>query len=145
MPNIALLLRQEITRLARKELRANTEGLKKAVATYRSEIASLKRRIEVLESQVKRTARIVARAQPVAREEASETRHRFSAKGLANHRKRLGLSAADYGALLGASALSVYKWEAGQARPRARYLPAIAAVRKMGRREAAARLEKLAS
>lgn len=144
MPNIALLLKEEITRLARKELRANTEGLKKAVATYRSEIATLKRRVEVLERQAKRTAKVVARAQP-ATPEPTEARHRFSAKGLATHRKRLGLSAADYGALLGASALSVYKWEAGQSRPRARYLPAIAAVRKMGKREVAARLEEIAS
>lgn len=143
MPNIAALLREEITRLARKELRSNTESLKKAVAGYRSEIASLKRRIDTLERQAKRTAKVVARVQPV-QESNGDTKHRFSAKGLATHRQRLGLSAADYGALLGVSSLSVYKWESGQARPRARYLPAIAAVRSMGKREAAARLSEMA-
>lgn len=143
MPNIAALLREEITRLARKELRSNTESLKKAVAGYRSEIASLKRRIDTLERQAKRTAKVVARVQPV-QESNGDTKHRFSAKGLATHRQRLGLSAADYGALLGVSSLSVYKWESGQARPRAKYLPAIAAVRSMGKREAAARLSEMA-
>lgn len=143
MPNIAAILREEITRLARKELRSNTESLKKAVAGYRSEIASLKRRIDTLERQAKRTAKVVARVQPV-QESNGDTKHRFSAKGLATHRQRLGLSAADYGALLGVSSLSVYKWESGQARPRARYLPAIAAVRSMGKREAAARLSEMA-
>ena len=141
MPNIASLLKEEITRLARKELRANTESLKKAVASYRSEIAALKRRVETLERQAKRTAKVVSRLQPEPPE--SDAQHRFSAKGLATHRQRLGLSAADYGALLGVSALSVYKWEGGRVHPRASYLPAIAAVRSMGKREAAARLEQL--
>jgi DNA-binding transcriptional regulator YiaG len=74
----------------------------------------------------------------------SESKHRFSAKWLATHRQRLGLSAAGYGALLRVSALTVYKWEGGQARPRDRYLPAIAAAKGLGKREAAARLEQVA-
>jgi len=139
MPNIAVALRDEIARLARKELRSSTESLKKAVATYRSEIAALKRRVDLLERQAKRSARVIASVKPV-QDDAANATHRFSAKGLATHRQRLGLSAADYGALLGVSSLSVYKWESGQARPRAKYLPAIAAVRSMGKREAAARL-----
>ncbi len=141
MPNIASLLKEEITRLARKELKSNTESLKKAVSSYRAEIAALKRRVDTLERQAKKTAKVVSRVQPEAPE--SDTRHRFSAKGLATHRQRLGLSAAEYGALLGVSALSVYKWEGGQVRPRASYLPAIAAVRGLGKREAAARLKQL--
>jgi len=142
MPNIATVLKEEITRLARKELRANTETLKKAVATYRSEIAALKRRVEQLERQSKRTAKVVSKAVTNApQEDASNLR--FRVDGFKAHRERLGLSAADYAKLLGVSALSVYKWEGGQARPRAKYLPAIAAVRKMGKREAAARLEEL--
>jgi DNA-binding transcriptional regulator YiaG len=143
MPNIATVLKEEITRLARKELRANMETLKKAVTTYRSEIAALKRRVEQLERQCKRTAKVVSKA--VAHEPQQEaTNLRFRVDGFKAHRERLGLSAADYAKLIGVSALSVYKWEGGQARPRARYLPAIAAVRKMGKREAAARLEQLA-
>ena len=143
MPNIATVLREEITRLARKELRANTETLKKAVTTYRSEIAALKRRVEQLERQSKRTAKVVSKA--VANEPGQEaTNLRFRVDGFKAHRERLGLSVADYAKLIGVSALSVYKWEGGQARPRARYLPAIAAVRNMGKREVAARLEQLA-
>ena len=46
MPNIASVLKEEVVRLARKELKAATEGLKKAVAAHRSEIAALKRRFE---------------------------------------------------------------------------------------------------
>ena len=65
---------------------------------------------------------------------------RFSGKGLAAQRKRLGLSAAEMGTLLGCSGQSVYKWEHGTTRPRASQMPAIAALRNMGKKEAAAKL-----
>lgn len=142
--NIAAVLKSEIVRLARKELRNETQALKKAASNHRSEIAALKRRVQVLERLVRREAKA---AQPQGRGTEvrdAETRVlRFSAKGLAGQRKRLGLSASDLGLLVGASGQSVYNWESGQVRPRAAQLPAIAALRKMGRREVAARLETL--
>jgi len=142
MPNIASVLKEEIARLARKELRANTESLKKAVSTYRSEIAALKRRIEHLERQQKQTAKRMP-APKTLEDAGSDGQHRWRAAGFAQHRKRLGLSAVDCGKLLGVSALTVYKWEGGQARPRAKYLPAISALRTLGKREAGARLAEL--
>lgn len=143
MPNIASVLKTEIQRLARKELRENTESLKKAVATYRSEIAALKRRVSQLERQAKKSAKAPP-AKPLENGE-SDVQHRWRAAGFAQHRKRLGLSAREMGLLLDASALSVYKWESGQAKPRAKHLEAIAAVRKIGKREATRRLEQLAA
>ena len=56
-------------------------------------------------------------------------------------RARLGLSAREMAQLLCVSQLSVYKWEQGKARPRAKQLAAIASVRKMGKREVAAKLK----
>ena len=69
------------------------------------------------------------------------TKIRFSAKSLIAQRRRLGLSAAAMARLLGVSALSVYKWESGNTRPRAKQIEAIAALRSMGKREVAQRLE----
>lgn len=142
MPNIASLLKSEIQRVARKELRAETQPLKKSVAQYRSQIAQLKRRIQALEQLVRRQARGSGRAAAASEADADEggPSLRFSAKGLATQRKRLGLSAASVAKILGVSALSVYKWESGKTRPRARQLEAIASLRKMGKREAQARL-----
>lgn len=143
MPNIASVLKDEISRLARKEVRSETDSLKKASAQYRSQIAALKRRIEQLERQLKRTAKSVPTKAP--EDDSSDGTLRFRAAGFAQHRKRLGLSAREMGLLLNASSLSVYKWEQGQARPRPKHLEAIAAVRKMGKREATKRLEELAA
>ena len=51
MPNIASVLKDEILRLARKEVRRELEGLKKASAQYRSDIAALKRQVIALASK----------------------------------------------------------------------------------------------
>jgi DNA-binding transcriptional regulator YiaG len=61
---------------------------------------------------------------------------RFSPDSVAAHRERLELSAADYGELVGVSALTVYNWEKGKTRPRREQIEALAAVRRMGKREA---------
>ncbi len=141
MPNIASILKSEISRVARKELRGETQALKKSNAQYRTQIAELKRRLQSLEQQVKRLGKVTAKAAPAAKEESSTPSMRFSAKGFAAQRQRLGLSAAALAKILGVSQLSVYKWEGGKARPRAKQLEAIATLRTMGKREANARLE----
>ncbi len=145
MANIASLLKTEISRVARKEVRADTLGLKKAVGVYRTEIAALKRRAQALEGELRRLSKGQAKAVPVEvpAPPACAQKLRFTAKGLASQRRRLGLSAQDCGLLVGASGQSIYNWEEGKARPRAKHLPAIAALRGMGKKEAAARLASL--
>ena len=143
MPNIATVLKGEIARVARKEARGETLGLKKAVGAFRAQIAELKRRTQALEQEVRRLSRASAKAAPVEGKDAPAHKLRFSAKGLASQRRRLALSAEDCGLLLGASGQSIYNWEQGKARPQARHLPAIVALRSMGKRDAAARLASL--
>ena len=65
---------------------------------------------------------------------------RFSATRLVAQRSKMGISAREFGLLVGATAQSVYKWEAGEARQHAKYLSAIAALRGVGKREIDARL-----
>lgn len=140
MPNIAAALKEEISRLTRKELRSNTESLKKAVASYRSEIAALKRRMQAMERQL---AKVKKQGPAAAQEQDNEGPSlRFRPEGLKKHRQRLGLSAAEVAKILGCSALSVYKWESGKTRPRAKQLEALAQLRTMGKKEAAKRLEE---
>lgn len=82
---------------------------------------------------------------PAERADASDGPSlRFRPDGLKKHRERLGLSAAQAGQIMGVSALSVYKWESGKTRPRAKQLQAIAHLRTLGKREATHRLEQLA-
>ena len=140
MPNIAAVFKGEIARVARKEIRSQNEELKKASAQYRSQIAALRRRLEQMERQLRKLGKGAGRAAAAEPKEEGSTNLRFSAKRFAAQRSKLGLSAADFAKLLGVSGQSVYKWEMGKARPRAAQLAAIAALRGIGKREAAARL-----
>jgi DNA-binding transcriptional regulator YiaG len=135
MPNIASVLKSEITRIARKEIRAEVEGLKKSVSAHRTEIAALKRRAQALEQELKRLHKSSPKPAPAPNGEAGK-KLRFSAKRLAAQRQRLGLSAEAVGLLVGASGQSVYNWEAGKARPRASHLAAIAALRGLSKTQA---------
>ena len=143
MPNFASIMKEEVVRLARKELRSETEGLKKASSQYRSDIAALKRRLGALEKQLSHFEKKSKGSQKL--EASAETAPvRFSAKGLASQTQRLGLAAAEMGLLLGVSAQTIYNWEAGKSRPRQQQLAAIAALRGLGKRQVKARLTELA-
>ena len=141
MPNIASVLKEEIARVARKEVRSETETLKKTSGQYRSDIAALKRRVVALEKLVASLGKTKPSA-PKSPEQSSPMR--YSAKGLIAQRQRLGLSGPEMALLLGVSAQTVYNWEAGKSRPRQQQMMAIAAVREMGRREATTRLAEIA-
>jgi len=117
------------------------DPLRKASAGYRREIAELKRQVASLQRD-RRTASKSPRAQSQTQDDAKK-RARFVPKGLKSLRARLGLSAADFGLLVGASGQSVYNWEAGKAIPRQSQQAALATVRGLGKREAMKKLETL--
>ena len=143
MPNIAVTLRQEITRLARKEIKREARVLRKASAQYRRLIAELRRETRRLRSDVLRFALQAGRDAPPGALDADSKRVRFSAKSVIAQRKRLGLSAADYGKLVGVTGHTIYKWEHGASRPRRAQINALASFRTLGKREAVARLERI--
>jgi DNA-binding transcriptional regulator YiaG len=143
MANIASVLKSEISRIARKEVRAETLGLKKAVGVYRAEIAALKKRTQALEAELRRLGKAQAKAAPVEAQAQPAPKPRFSAKSLASQRRRLGLSVRECALLLGTSEQSIYNWEDGKSRPLARHLPTIAALRTLSKKDAAARLALL--
>ena len=110
----------------------------------------LKRRTSQVEKALKALARTASRgAQSPGRSVepaeggAEAGQFRFRAQGMANNRKRLGLSAEDFGLLVGATGQSVYSWERGKSKPRPKNLVAIAALRGIGKLEVAALLEPL--
>jgi DNA-binding transcriptional regulator YiaG len=144
MPNIASILKQEFSRVARKELRRETAALRNSSATYRREIAALKRRVAELERRARATTRSAAPSVAhVANDSSIPEGSRFSAKGLAGHRKRLGLSAGDVALLLGVSAQTIYNWESGNARPHRKFLPTLLALRTVGKKQTLAHLEEV--
>ncbi len=140
MPNLGALLKEEIVRLSRREIRKQTAGLQKTSASYRRDIAAAKRRLAVLERAFKQAEKTIARTAPASASAPANAHMRFVAKGFKSLRQRLGLSAAQIGKLLGVSEQSIYNWESKKATPRRSQLPAIAELRGLGKREAMSRL-----
>ena len=143
MPNIGAVLREEISRLSRRESRSQVDTTKKATAQHRRDIAVLKRQVAQLQRQVALLSRKVLGAPPAVSSGPTAKRVRFVAKGLRSQRNRLGLSQTDLGTLLGVSAQSIYNWESESARPRNEQLAKLAALRGIGKREAGERLKQL--
>ena len=144
MSNLAAALKEEICRLARKEVKSQVGSTKQAVSQHRRDIAALKRQVQ---EQKKKIAFLEAQerkrvAEPPSSKGDAEN-VRFSSRSVKAQRDRLRISAKDYGLLVGVSGLTIYNWEQGKSRPRQAQLAALAALRGIGKREALARLELL--
>lgn len=105
-------------------------------------LKKLKDAAAALERQVidlERKAAMLAKRPPAEVNNALATLpdrpNRFVAKGLRALRARLGLSAAQLAALLGASEQSAYNWKAKKAVPRKELLAAIIDLRSIGKRD----------
>ena len=143
MPNIGTVLKLEIARLCRREVRREVQSVRKASAGYRHDIAALKRQVAALG---RKAAALTKRSAGTAGNAALPDRPvRFVAKGLRSLRARLGLSAPQLALLLGVSEQSVYNWETKKATPRKEQLAAIIALRGIGKREAQSRLDAVRS
>jgi DNA-binding transcriptional regulator YiaG len=148
MPNVMTVLKQEIARISKKEARSLVNPVRKSAVSSRTAVADLKRRAGAMEKELKRLRAAVERmaaAQPAAAIPESGAKARITAKGMRSLRKRLGLSAGDFGKLLGITAQAVYSQEKGSGalRVRAATRQAILAIRGIGARDAKKRLAEL--
>jgi len=145
MPNVAAVLKEEICRLAKREIKADTSSTKRAVAQYRRDIAKLKRQMQAQAREIAllKTQEKKRLGQPQTKGEEELEGARFSARSVKAQRARLKLSAANYGKLVGVSGLTIYSWESGKSRPRKQQFARLVAVRGLGRREALKKLEML--
>ena len=144
MPNLLSLLNERIHRLSRREIRAQTRKTRRLTAQHRRDLAALKRQVATLTKTVafleKQEQRRVASPPPLPQETKGV---RFSARSVKAQRARLGLSAKDFGRLVGVAGLTIYSWESGKSRPRKKQLASLAPVRRLGKREARQRLEMI--
>jgi ribosome-binding protein aMBF1 (putative translation factor) len=143
MRSFATLFKDEIRRLAQRVVRAETRPLRGISGYHRREIAQLKRRLDRQQRELRALESRVERL--FGRPEHPPENHllagvRFSARSVRAQRKRLGLSAAEYGRLIGVSAQTVYHWEQGKARPQKAQFRSLIGLRGIGRREARKRL-----
>lgn len=114
--NIGTMLRAEIKRVATRIAREEVAVLRKAVAGHRHEIAKLKRKNLELERALRSLGRSETRkdGKTAQGDHESGSRVRFSPAWLKALRKRFGISAEDFGKLIGMSGQSIYNLEQGK-------------------------------
>jgi DNA-binding transcriptional regulator YiaG len=144
MANVIPVLNEHIRRIARRELWKQLSVQRRQAGLLRREIHALKQLVQRLARGIRMLERQHPSSAMAAPMELPEN-VRFRADGLRSHRARLGLSAREYGRLVGVSTLTIYNWESGKARPRKRQLAALVEVRSLGKRELMRRLASLDS
>ena len=150
MSTFAQSFKSEVCRLARKEAKTAVAPIRKPSGATRSALADLKRRVAALEKDNRRLSSLLSKplnsANPVNPvEEQGRTAARITGKGIRSLRRRLRLSAEQFGRLLNVSGPAVYLWEKrnGPLRVRQSTRTAILSIRTLGAREAKARLNEM--
>lgn len=146
MPNVAKILKEEISRIGRKESKAAFTPLRRRTIKVERSTADLKRRMALLEKENKqlqnRLAKIEAAQLATPSPEKAE-RAWITGKGIKSLRRKLGLSQAKFARLAGVSNQAVYTWEkkSGMLKLRGKTKAAIFSIRGIGAREAKRRLK----
>ncbi len=103
MPDVAAVLKEEITRLARKEVKQQVGPLHKTITEQRRTIAELKRQVAALAHNQAFLQQQEKRRLAEAPKASAAEGVRFSPRWVKADHRRLGLSAKDYGLLVGVS------------------------------------------
>jgi DNA-binding transcriptional regulator YiaG len=130
-------LREEITRLSRKEIRAAIDPLRREVRELKRTVRALSRTVEGLEKALKAARKAQGPPTPssLAADPAEVSRARLSPGLIKKLRRKLGVTQQEFAALLDASPSTVAFWEQGRTRPKPETKARIVALRKLGRRD----------
>jgi DNA-binding transcriptional regulator YiaG len=136
MGKIEQTLKYEITRLAKKQMRATCLPLVRDVRRLKRTVSALRKTVAVLvrlgtELEAQRTAE---RARLAAAPEDVKVA-RMSPGLIKKLRARLGITQSELATLVGVSTSAVGSWEYGKAKPEGHNREALVALRKLGKRE----------
>ena len=143
MGKVEGIIKSEIIRLAKREVRKisvplgrDVHALKITVSQLRKAILALERFAALQQKEMEKEG-VSLKATP---EEVKMSR--FSPRLIRSLRKHLGLTPKEMATLAGVTIGAVYQWESGKFEPRGEKKAVLVALRKLGRREARKLLEK---
>ena len=139
MPDIASILKAEITRLARKELKPIASNQSKQIQSLKAAVRTLRGQIVALDKSPKINS--IPPATPQKDEDQKDIR--ITPASIKKHRNRLRLSQAQLGKLLGVSTTTIVFWETGRTSARGANRQNLGKIREMGLRDVKVLLENL--
>ena len=136
MPNVTAILKQEISRIAKKEAKSFFKDLPSSFGSLKRTVSEQKKRITALEAKVAKLEKSIAKDSKLSLPKPEELEHsRLGASNVVKLRKKLGITRAEMAKLVGSSTNSVFLWENGKATPRSQAKSKIIALRGLGKRE----------
>lgn len=146
--NLSQVLKAEILRLSRKEVKAAISKVHKPTVQLKHAVAALKRSVDRLAKENKRLQGVLdklVKNNPalITPPPEKSNKARITGKGMKSLRKKLRLTQAQFGKLLGVSSQAVVNWEKknGALKVRGNTKAAVLAIRGIGAREAKNRVE----
>lgn len=146
MGKLESIVRSEIIRLARREMRKVSRPLGRNVRSLKGAVLQLRRTVSGLEKVTARQVTVMGKGQVPLEATAEEVkRARFSPRLIRVLRRRLGITQRDMAMLAGVTVGAVYQWEKGVFDPTTEKKGVFLALRRMGRREVKRLLEAKAA
>ena len=133
MPNVGQVLKEEIRRVARREVRIEGGTLRRQIRALRQTVRAQAEVIARLEKAVPSPAPPTAAGKATAEE--TPVRRRWTPASIKRQRARLKLSQREFSEILKVSANTVARWEAGTSHPRQSHRTNLARLRGLGIRK----------
>ncbi len=143
MSKLMVAMKEEIRRLARKEIRTAIGGLKKDRVTLKRTVTDLKKLMKAERKTVAALSEAVSRqSSRLGAPAEGQGRVRITGRGVRALRRKLKLSQAEFGKLIGVNGITVMKWEhqSGPLKMREKSRQAYLSIRDIGAKEANLRL-----
>lgn len=145
MANVAELLKSEIARIARREVRKETKTLASVVRQQKAKIVALQKQLAAVQKERKASHRKSLAIDPALTPSVVPRRRngQFRPDGLKQLRAEHKISAAVLSRILGVTVQSIYNWESGKTRPNVTQFEKIIILTNMGKREFRSRLASM--
>ena len=134
MGKIESIIKSEIQRLAKREVRSTFLPLRKEVRGIRLRLSSLSKNFSILDRIAKEQLQKVPKKGLEASPEEVKA-SRLTPDRIARLRKKLGISQRELGVLVGATIGAVLSWEKGKFKPKGEKKAALVALRKVRKRD----------
>jgi len=135
MAKIESIIKSEIVRLAKHEVRSVYRPIKKEVWALRLKLSNLLKNFTVLDRFAKEATKGKGTEPKLEASPEEVKASRLTPQRIAGLRKKLGISQRELGVLVGATTGAILSWEKGKFKPQGEKKAALVALRKIRKRD----------
>ena len=146
MGKVEGIIKSEIVRLAKREMRKTSVPLRRNVRLLKNTVSQIRRAVLALERfAAQQQKELKKRKMPLEATPEEVKKSRFSSRLIRSLRKKLGISQKELAILAGVTVGAAHLWEKGKFKPKDEKKAVMVALRKLGRRDVKKLLEERAN